>query len=172
MTTALDFTGEAYHHTATDVDTLHRLVSGLSCACPLVIVNIGACFGTSVIAILEASPTAFVFSIDVHPCPEEMANIREAGLDASSVVRVLGRSQDVALVWPQRVDMVFVDGSHLYRDVYEDAVRWSALLASGGVIAFHDYDRPPCTCVKSAVDSAMAGHEPFLHVESIVAFRG
>ena len=46
---------------------------------PLVI-NIGANVGTSTIAILEIRPKAYIFSIDVKPCPEEATNIMACNL--------------------------------------------------------------------------------------------
>jgi len=166
---AKDITGEAFHHTTEDVDTLHRLV-GMLPENPT-IVNIGACFGTSALAMLEARPDAFVFSVDINVCPKEPEHISKSGLEVGHIVRVLGPSQDAGVYWPHKVDMVFVDGAHGYPEVVRDIRAWRDKVRPGGILAFHDYGKPICPDVKPAVDAEMNGHVPFLHVESIVAFR-
>lgn len=166
---ARDITGEQYHHTPGDVDTLHRLAHLLPDN--PVIVNIGACFGTSALAMLEARPDAFIFSLDVNVCPLEAEHIRQAGQDARRVVRVLGASQETLRFWPAcSVDMVFVDGAHDYAGVCEDARQAMRILKPGGIIAFHDYGTPSLPTVVRAVDTMMQGHEPLLHVERIKAY--
>jgi len=84
---AKDITGEAFHHTVGDVDTLQELVRMLP-PNP-VIVNIGACFGTSTLAMLEARPDAFIFSIDINICPKEPEHITMAGLDGRGWMQVV-----------------------------------------------------------------------------------
>jgi len=166
---AIDITGEAFHHTVGDVDTLYTLVEMLP-ENPI-IVNIGACFGTSALAMLEARPDAFIFSIDIGICPKEPEHIGKAGCDVGSVVRVLGPSQDAGIYWPFPVDMVFVDGAHGYPEVVRDIRAWRDKVKSNGILAFHDYGKAICPDVKPAVDAEMAGHTAFLQVESIIAFR-
>lgn len=166
---AKDITGEAFHHTIGDVDTLQELVRMLP-PNP-VIVNIGACFGTSTLAMLEARPDAFIFSIDINICPKEPEHIQMAGLDLSSVVRVLGPSQNAGVYWPYPVDMVFVDGAHGYPEVIRDSRAWRDKVKAGGILAFHDYGKPICPDVKPAVDAEMGDYKPFLQRESIIAFR-
>lgn len=164
-----DLTGEKYHQTITDVDALKDLANRLD-KNP-VIVNIGACFGTSAMAMIEARPDAYVFSIDVSPSPKEMEHLTQARLyQLNRVVRILGRSQDVGLHWPWLVDMVYVDGSHIYREVLEDIDRWLPTIKPGGIMVFHDYDKAICPGVKPAVDEKMWGYELIFIRESMIAF--
>jgi len=170
MIRAIDLTGVAFHHEPEDVDTLKRLV-GMLPKNP-VAVNIGACFGTSALALLEAREGIFVFSVDIKPCEAEREHLAQSGVDPARCVRVLGRSQDVGRYWPRKVDMVFVDGSHFGPAVEEDIVVWRAKIKSGGVIAFDDYYKPICPDVGPTVDKCMVGkYELILHVGDIVAFR-
>lgn len=167
--TAFDLTGEQYHHTVSDVTHLQALARLLS-QHP-VIINIGACFGTSALAMLEAGPDAVIFSIDVAECPLEREHIQQAGQDTARVIRVLGRSQDVGQHWPGLVDMVFVDGQHDYQAVVDDIHAWLWHIKPGGILAFHDYGAPICPEVKPAVDSVFGNQEPLLYVETLKAFR-
>lgn len=167
---AIEITGEEYHHTVGDVNTLHELASMLPDN--PIIVNIGACFGTSVLSMLEARPDAYIFSVDISPCPDEAHHIALAGLsDPCHVVRVLGPSQQVGHWWPRAsVDMVFVDGAHDYDAVRDDIEAWKPVVREGGLLVFHDYDKPICPKVKPAVDVYMTGI-PLRISESIIAFR-
>lgn len=169
---ARDLTGAGrFHHTVGDVDTLHLLASELP-RNP-VIVNIGACFGTSAMAMLEERRDAFIFSVDVNVCGREPKHIIQAELDPARVVRLLGRSQDIGTFWPHKVDMVFVDGAHGYNDVVRDIQAWILQVKDGGILAFHDYEKPVCPEVRPAIDDTMMryGLEIVAHVESIIAFR-
>jgi predicted O-methyltransferase YrrM len=166
---AKDITGEAFHHTVGDVDTLQELARMLP-PNP-VIVNIGACFGTSTLAMLEARPDAFIFSIDINICPKEPEHITMAGLDAGRVIRVLGPSQNAGVYWPHPVDMVFVDGAHGYPEVVRDSRAWRDKIKAGGILAFHDYDKDILPHVKRAVDDEMGDTPILLQAESIRAYQ-
>lgn len=57
-------------------------------------------------------------------------------------------------------DMVFIDGSHEYRDVKADILAWKQLLAPKGIICGHDYDwdgNQTWLGVKQAVDELLGG---------------
>lgn len=166
---ASELTGILFHHTVGDVETLHQLAKMLP-PNPI-IVNIGACFGTSAMALLEDRPDAFVFSVDVWVCPKERAHLNQSDCDHKRVVRVLGDSAEIGIHWPYFVDMVFVDGGHEYEQVLADIAAWLPKIQPGGIIAFHDYKLGPCAEVGPAVDEGMKGHDPFLQVEGIVAYN-
>jgi len=170
MLEATDLTGEEYHHEVEDVLTLQHL-AGLLPADP-VVVNIGACFGTSALALLEAREDLFVFSIDIKPCLEERENLARSGVDPARCVRVLGRSQEVGQYWPRAVDMVFMDGSHARSDVVADLEAWLPRIKPGGIVACDDYAKGCTPAVKPVVDEMlMDKYEMVLHVGDIVAFR-
>jgi predicted O-methyltransferase YrrM len=163
---AKDVTGEAFHHTIGDVDTLHTL-AGMLPPQP-VIINIGACFGTSTLAMLEARSDAYIFSIDINVCPKEAEHIEKSECGANRVVRILGPSQDID--WPYLVDMVFVDGAHGYPEVRRDIQAWRGKIRTGGVLAFHDYGNETLPHVKRAVDREMQHVGPFLQAGFIRAY--
>jgi len=163
-------TGADYHQTIADVDTIKQLVAILP-PNP-VLINIGACFGTSSMAMLEERPDAYIFSIDISECHWEKHNLQQAGLwQLNRVHRILNYSQDVGKHWPYKVDFVYVDGGHDYQAVVDDIAAWRPHVSPNGIMLFHDYDKPICPEVKPAVDAMMLGYEMILQRDSMIAFR-
>lgn len=139
---------------------------------PLV-VNIGANVGTSSIAILEANPKAFIFSIDIKPHPEERENIIACGLDPKQVVRLLGDSSQMA-PFPYNADLVFVDGGHHDEAVRGDIEVWKPKCKR--FMLFHDYHHPryaakPNVNLDSIVDEIMKDWQRVGEARYLVAFE-
>ena len=128
--------------THAEVDALKQICLALP-ANPRII-QIGAERGCSTLAILEARPDSFVFSIDVGAREEEIANVKAANLDSRRVVRGLGRSQSIGHFWPEswKADLIYIDGDHRYAGIREDIAVWIPAVASGGILAFHDFIPP------------------------------
>jgi predicted O-methyltransferase YrrM len=148
---AIDRTGIDYYCQVSDVTLLKKLVSELP-ENP-VCINIGAAYGTSALAMLEARSDSLIVSIDIIDCPEELKAVRFIKEDRYYFRR--GRSQDIGKDWNTPVDLVFIDGGHTYQDCYEDARIWYKVLKPNGIMAFHDYESQIqiLESVKRAVDS-------------------
>jgi hypothetical protein len=170
MLSASDFTGEAYHHTLGDVALLRELAG--QCPPHSVAVNIGACFGTSSLALLEGNPTLTVFSVDVRPCPEEGETCAAAGQPGRRL-RILGPSQEAALAWPRElpVALVLVDGGHDYEAAYLDILRWSLLVQRGGWLLIHDCGTPSLPEVPRAVRDVFGIRLPDRQVDTLWGYR-
>ena len=141
-----------------------------------IIIQIGAERGTSTLAMVEARPDAFIYSIDQGECEAEFDNLRKAGLPTKNVKRVLGRSEVVGSTWHKPCDMLFVDGDHRYEGVMQDIILYRPWIRNGGIIAFHDYIPEPIPPeikgrVVYAVDEMMKGYEVITWVERLIAFR-
>lgn len=67
-------------------------------------------------------------------------NLRSHGVEDRVIVHV-GRFEDVLPTLKPGFDLVFVDGCHSYEAVRQDIELALPLLAPGGVMALHDYDR-------------------------------
>ena len=50
-----------------------------------------------------------------------------------------GRSQEVAVAFDRKLDLLFIDGDHSYKGCKADAELWLPKLKPGGIVAFHDY---------------------------------
>ena len=130
--------------TVEEVRCLKKLVQVNTTENPT-IVNIGAYIGVSTLAMLEERPGATIYSVDIEPCLDEMKNATRAGLDASRIIRMLGRSQDIGKEWNKPIDFMWIDGDHNYEAVMEDILTWAPWVVDGGVVAVHDCfdDEPP-----------------------------
>lgn len=134
-----------------------------------VVVNIGANVGTSAMAILEARPDAFIFSLDKRPCPDEAANLARAGLDVRRVVRVLGDSGRIGKNWPYQADMVLVDGSHTNEGVQADIDAWKPRCKY--IMLFHDVRHPNLPELTPIVERAMMDWQRLGEARYLVAFQ-
>lgn len=141
--------------TVAEVDALKDLVREVGIA-PTVI-QIGAERGCSTLAILEASPLAFILSIDIGIAEAEREHIDRAGLDNRRVVRGLGKSQDIGYAWPSnwQCDLLFIDGDHRRPGIDRDIKLWTRTVRGGGIVVFHDYIPNPPTGIRGRVAEAV-----------------
>lgn len=116
------------------------------------VVNIGAGSGTSGLTFMLAREDIHLFTIDVsaHPNPyggldNERIAFEDAGLLPSNrYTPIHGESIKVGREWPHGpADFVFVDGDHSYAGAWGDIEVWWALLAPGGYMGIHDFEKVP-----------------------------
>ena len=135
------------------------------------IVNIGAGFGTSALAMLEERPKAFIFSIDKLPRPEERRHIEQAGFDGAQVLRILSDSARAGRQWPFKIDLCFVDGDHGTEAVQKDMEHWNPHVRMGGYMIFHDYNHPNVPDLTTAVEKEMNDWEVIGTARYMIAYR-
>lgn len=99
--------------------------------------EIGFQNGSSALALLIAAAEVdgHVYSVDIAPCEDGLERIeREGYADRHTFIQ---KDSQVA-VFPEMLDLLFIDGSHEYFDVAADYDRHAAKMMTGGVILFHD----------------------------------
>lgn len=64
-------------------------------------------------------------------------NMKKFGVNGY-VVPIVMKSGDAAKKWKKRIRLLWIDGSHDYKDVRNDFLLWGRYLVDGGVVAFHD----------------------------------
>lgn len=141
------------------------------------ILEMGSYCGKSTVWLGDAAEAAGqqVVSVDWHRGSHDMARQDET-LDAAGKVDTLGllrrtivesclestvmivcaTSQAAARLLGDGFAMVFIDGAHDRDSVAADATLWAPHLRAGGIMAFHDYDRPEVAAVVDHLD----GFEP------------
>jgi predicted O-methyltransferase YrrM len=133
------------------VHLLYSLCSNLKE--PSKLVEIGSWKGKSSILLSLASPEdSIVFAIDPHIGSHEhkelygqvdtfeefKQNLLEAGVNEN--VRCIRKfSRDAVDDIPDKIDLLWIDGSHDYKDVKDDFLLYFPKLRDGGVVAWHDY---------------------------------
>lgn len=66
-----------------------------------------------------------------------LRNLLDFGV--AETVRVVALpSENVVEGWPYQADLIWIDGSHQYNDVWCDLVSWHLNLSSNGKLALHD----------------------------------
>lgn len=153
-------------------DAVGHTLAELASAVPAgqCIVEIGSYQGKSTCYLAEGARTGVtVMAVDPWDSPGNVtgrfefahprtfiAFLRQVGIAGhhDRVVPHRGFSTVVAASWraDRPIGLLYVDGSHLERDVVDDLRAWSRHLAPGAVIACDDYDTPRNPGVKIAVD--------------------
>jgi len=105
--------------------------------------------------------------------PSFLSNIERFGL--KNVVTPLAEdSLSAARQWPGTpIDLLFIDGDHVYEAVKQDYQSWKPYVRPGGLLVFHDYDdRHPGvqSVVNEVLATDLAGRETEA-VDSLLAIR-
>jgi len=66
-----------------------------------------------------------------------LSNIASVG-KSKMVEPIAGFSSDVGKTWRKPIDLLFIDGSHLYEDVKSDFELFYPWVKKGGMVVFHD----------------------------------
>lgn len=166
-----------HYMTHAEVDAMQNLAAEMPM--DAVIVKIGAGAGTDTVAILEATQSLVIFSIDIlaGEKPEttnEHLRLIENGYDQSgNVIRIWGDSKVVGKRWPIPIDWLHIDGDHSYEGISGDILEWFRHIKPGGYISFHDYNDSNWPEVKIVIDIAMKGQEfqSAFTVDKLITFR-
>lgn len=139
--------------TEPEANLLYNL--GKNCKGKGVIVEIGTWKGKSTICLAYGSKagnkvkivtidphTGGVYERDLYKDPiwtfdEFKANIRKANVEALITGKV-ATSEEVAKNWKEPVELLWIDGSHLYKDIKRDFKMWLPHVIDGGIVAMHD----------------------------------
>jgi cephalosporin hydroxylase len=120
---------------------------------PVTVVEIGTHHGGSLFAFCRvADPMGTLVAVDLPgglfgggPSDEELDTIRGYSLPAQSLHLLNTDSQDagtrdevVAILDGRAIDFLMIDGDHRYEGVRRDFELYSPLVATGGLLAFHD----------------------------------
>jgi len=126
-----DLAGEAYR------DLLYALTLGLEAQ---LVYEVGVRRGRSTRAILEAlvKTGGRLVSCDIEDCGTV---IDEADLRARWTFHWMDSGQFPGVLTEQ-AEIVYIDGSHKFLDVWGDSVRLWPLLKVGGLMVLHDTDLP------------------------------
>lgn len=164
--------------TASDISnhlmTLSMLITEFGLA---EIVELGTRDGNSTLAFLEAVLPlgGHVLSIDIEPCLDAKRRVREANLFSHWTFL---QGDDMGLqppAIPEKIDLLFIDTSHVYIHTIAELKKYSPYLKSGAWIALHDYVEFPgvSRAVHEFVEASgrKLHFYPFMHQNGLALLR-
>lgn len=113
---------------------------------PSVIVDLGVDFGFSTLT-WGLERIGKVYGIDcfqgdpetgIRNTYDHVSKLRKDLNLEDNVELITGYFSDVAKTWDKKIDILHIDGRHLYESVKEDFETWSKFVKDDGVILFHD----------------------------------
>lgn len=121
-------------------------LEGLAASCPdpARMVDIGTGKGASLVRMLiglALHGDAFVWSFDIEDCPDAVDLVVKAQIPNWRYKCIQADSATGSIVVTEKLDLIYVDGSHAKQGVERDVDAWAGKLKVGGVIVFHDYGR-------------------------------
>lgn len=141
---------------------------------PISYLEVGSSQGQSarwVIENIAVHPSSKIYCVDhwIDKQTESMFDHNLKGMIGSNVIKMKGRSEDQLRNIRKQFDLIYVDGSHLARDVFIDAALCWGLLKLDGVMVFDDYqysrEAGGYLCEpRQAIDPFLECFGPFLEV--------
>lgn len=109
---------------------------------PRVLVEIGACTGTSstILGSVAKKHRGMLHSIEAHPLPMWYTNMLQFGVAGfTRLIQARSPQVDLQKLPFTVIDYLLIDGDHRFEGVLADYRFWSKLVRTGGRVAFHDY---------------------------------
>ena len=117
-------------------------------------IELGTLLGATLTYVVESCPNITMIAIDVEPVVE-MFRIKTGGYE-DRVLLLVGKTNVVIKHWHNlgagKVDFVWVDADHEYRQVKKDVFNFLPLINDGGFIGGHDYHCSKAWGVTQAVN--------------------
>ena len=111
---------------------------------PAVVVELGCFVGWTsahVAMALQANGHGKLYCVDCNQkhLDATVTNLKRLGLDGVTN-SLLGKSTEATLVagLPNKIDILFIDTSHMYRDTLDEILLYSARLGETGCMVLHD----------------------------------
>lgn len=124
-------------------------------------VEIG-CYAGASACLMAQRPNTNIFSIDTGtpiPAGEAYGNVLRHNIHGNRFEYIQGNSHDIHIAdrirgsVPNGIDILFIDGGHLFQDATQDFEMYSGMVNPGGYIVFDDYlDHQFSPEVRPAVD--------------------
>ena len=137
--------------------------------CPMVVVELGTCYGRSAVAMARVVKDwgGVIYCVDTwsgrpRNGPGQAWPVRllaaahnlKAAKVAASVRLIVGTTHEVAQAWTgPLIDVLYVDADHSYESCLRDLELWTPHVRPGGLIVGDDYGNPKCPEVQLAWDA-------------------
>lgn len=109
------------------------------------IVEIGSYLGTSACFLALGNKNNQVFCVDTWKNETMPEGLRDTFFEFknntkkhNNIIPLRGKSQEVAIKFNKKIDLLFIDGDHSYQGVKTDFDFWLPKCKSNAIIIFHD----------------------------------
>jgi predicted O-methyltransferase YrrM len=103
-------------------------------------VEIGVSNGSSIITSALFRPDINCYGIEIEN--DTIATKIITDLDIKNIELYLGRgAEEVCKKWNKEIDLLFIDGEHLFPNIFWDFVGWYPYVKKNGKILFHDFEK-------------------------------
>jgi len=132
------------------------------------IVEIGRHYGGSTVLLALVSK-AVVWSVDYDDKFEPITNLLCWAFKVDDRVKIINdTSSHFVSSWTQKIDLLFIDGDHNEKSVYDDLINWIPFVKKTGFILIHDYFTPESSAEgKDYSDQEETG--PYQAIQSYLA---
>jgi predicted O-methyltransferase YrrM len=110
-----------------------------------IIIEIGRAIGGSLVILGKSSPDSYIYSIDINDARNTDVLDLCNKYEVTNYEMLVGDSQKIGKSWKEekgiRIDMLFIDGDHSYKSIYDDLCSWVPHVEKGGIVMMHDCPR-------------------------------
>lgn len=128
------------------------------------VLEIGCQYGRSTCVMVEAAQQndlqVYLCDSYMQECSVEAAKSLIEMLVSTKVYFVLYRMASMYYSNTRRHGLILIDGDHSYQGVKQDIIVARRNMTNGGILCFHDYQRPGLPDVTRAVDEYLATYKP------------
>lgn len=104
-------------------------------------VELGVAEGSSMIAVSTLRPDVNCYGIEINQVAIGMAISTISDLKIKNIEIINGDSMEVCKNWNKEIDLLFIDGDHMFPQIFYDFIGWYPHVKSGSNILMHDFER-------------------------------
>lgn len=100
-------------------------------------VEIGVSDGSSIMIVAHFRPDVQCYGVEI--LDNSRLKLFIESINTGNINLILGKgSEEICKIWDKNIDLLFIDGEHLFPNVFWDYVGWRPFVR--GPILFHDYE--------------------------------
>lgn len=104
-------------------------------------VEIGVSEGFSIISTAKLCPDINCYGIEINSDAINIAQRTISDLNIQNIKLIHGNSMEICKSWDKEIDLLFIDGDHLFPYVFYDLFGWWPFVKPGCKILMHDFEQ-------------------------------
>jgi hypothetical protein len=104
-------------------------------------VEIGTSEGYSLLMVAGFRPDINCYGIEINSDATRLIKDMAEELNFKNVNLITGDSMEACKEWDKKIDLLFIDGDHMFPQIFYDFVGWYPFVETGKKILFHDFEK-------------------------------